>query len=86
MIAEYIDAPSAIEAIIEKLGLKQVSDEGMIRELVQGIIAANPQQAADFKAGKTKLMSFFVGQAMKASKGKANPKQVNQIVQEELNK
>ncbi len=66
--------------------MKQVSDEGAIRELVQGIIVANPEQAADFKAGKTKLMSFFVGQAMKASKGKANPKQVNQIVIDELNK
>lgn len=53
---------------------------------MQGIITANPGQAADFKAGKTKLMGFFVGQAMKASKGKANPKQVNQIVIDELNK
>lgn len=86
VIAEYIESADSVEAIIEKLGLKQVSDEGAIRELVQGIIAANPQQAADFKAGKTKLMGFFVGQTMKASKGKANPKQVNQIVQEELNK
>lgn len=86
VISSYIENPRAVDVIIEELGLKQVSDEGAIRELVQGIIAANPQQAADFKAGKTKLMGFFVGQAMKASKGKANPKQVNQIVQEELNK
>ncbi len=86
VIAEYIESATSVANIIEKLGLKQVSDEGAIRELVQGIIVANPQQVADFKAGKTKLMSFFVGQAMKASKGKANPKQVNQIVQEELNK
>ncbi|ASG68850.1 Asp-tRNA(Asn)/Glu-tRNA(Gln) amidotransferase GatCAB subunit B [Francisella halioticida] len=86
VIADYIESADSVEAIIEKLGLKQVSDEGAIRELVQSIIVANPQQAADFKAGKTKLMGFFVGQAMKASKGKANPKQVNQIVQEELNK
>ncbi|AIT09518.1 glutamyl-tRNA amidotransferase [Candidatus Francisella endociliophora] len=86
VIASFIENPRAIDVIIEELGLKQVSDEGAIRELVQSIISANPQQAADFKAGKTKLMGFFVGQAMKASKGKANPKQVNQIVQEELNK
>jgi aspartyl-tRNA(Asn)/glutamyl-tRNA(Gln) amidotransferase subunit B len=86
VIAEYIESADSVESIIEKLGLKQVSDESAIRELVQSIISANPQQAADFKAGKTKLMGFFVGQAMKASKGKANPKQVNQIVQEELNK
>jgi aspartyl-tRNA(Asn)/glutamyl-tRNA(Gln) amidotransferase subunit B len=86
VIAEYIKSADSVESIIEKLGLKQVSDESAIRELVQSIISANPQQAADFKAGKTKLMGFFVGQTMKASKGKANPKQVNQIVQEELNK
>ncbi|API87817.1 aspartyl/glutamyl-tRNA amidotransferase subunit B [Francisella uliginis] len=86
VIADYIESADSVEAIIERLGLKQVSDESAIRELVQNIIVANPQQAADFKAGKTKLMGFFVGQAMKASKGKANPKQVNQIVQEELNK
>ena len=86
VIADYIESADSVESIIERLGLKQVSDESAIRELVQNIIVANPQQAADFKAGKTKLMGFFVGQAMKASKGKANPKQVNQIVQEELNK
>lgn len=86
VMLSFIENPRAINVIIEELGLKQVSDEGAIRGLVQGIIAKNPQQAADFKAGKTKLMSFFVGQVMKASKGKANPKQVNQIVQEELNK
>lgn len=86
VIASYIESPRAVGVIIEELGLKQVSDKGAIRELVQSIIAANPQQAADFKAGKTKLMGFFVGQAMKASKGKANPKQVNQIVQEELSR
>ncbi|AJC48482.1 Asp-tRNA(Asn)/Glu-tRNA(Gln) amidotransferase subunit GatB [Allofrancisella guangzhouensis] len=82
----YVENPKDIDKIIEELGLKQVSDEGALRKLVQDIIKANPEQATDFKAGKTKLMSFFIGLAMKASKGKANPKQVNQIVQEELNK
>ena len=86
VIASYIEKPNSVDGIIEKLGLKQVSDEGAIRELVQGIIVANPEQAADFKAGKTKLMSFFVGHAMKLSKGKANPKQVNQIVIDELSR
>ena len=86
VIAAYIEKPSAIADIIDSLGLKQVSDEGAIRQIVQDIIVANPAPAADFKAGKVKLMGFFVGQAMKASKGKANPKQVNQIVKEELNK
>ena len=86
VIAGYIELADSVDAIIEKLGLKQVSDEGAIRELVQGIITANPQQAADYKAGKAKLMGFFVGQTMKASKGSANPKQVNKIIIEELNK
>jgi aspartyl-tRNA(Asn)/glutamyl-tRNA(Gln) amidotransferase subunit B len=86
VIVAYIEKANSVDAIIEDLGLKQVSDEGAIRSLVQDIIVANPEQTADFKAGKTKLMSFFVGQAMKASKGKANPKQVNKIVIDELNK
>ncbi|MDE4992457.1 Asp-tRNA(Asn)/Glu-tRNA(Gln) amidotransferase GatCAB subunit B, partial [Francisella tularensis subsp. holarctica] len=65
-ISDYFYAPSAIEAFIEKLGLKQVSDDGMIRELFQVLIASYPKQADDFKSGNTTLMSFFVGHAMKA--------------------
>ena len=86
VITAYIESPKAIDILIDELGVKQVSDDGAIRKIVLDIIAANPEQTNDFKAGKTKLMSFFVGQAMKASKGTANPKQVNQIVIEELNK
>ncbi|GAB4222235.1 MAG: Asp-tRNA(Asn)/Glu-tRNA(Gln) amidotransferase subunit GatB [Francisella sp.] len=86
VIAEYITSPDMVESIIEKLGIKQVSDENMIRDIVKDIILANPQQVSDYKAGKEKLISFFIGQVMKASKGKANPKQVNQIVKEELDK
>ena len=86
VIRAYIEEPNSINVIVNKLGLKQDSNEGDIRELVQGIITANSEQAADFKAGKTKLIDFFVGQAMKLSKGKANPKQVNHIVIDELSK
>ena len=85
VISTYIENPEAVETIIEKLGLKQVSDESAIREMVRGIINNNLNQANELKNGKTKLMGFFVGQAMKASKGKANPKQVNKILNEELN-
>ena len=59
VIAGYLESQDSVDVLIEKLGLKQVSDEGAIRDLVQEIIAANPQQKADFKAGKTKLMGFF---------------------------
>lgn len=86
VIIAYIDTPNSVNVLIDELGVKQVSDDDAIREIVLGIIAANAEHAIDFKAGKTKLMSFFVGQVMKASKGKANPKQVNQIVIEELSK
>jgi aspartyl-tRNA(Asn)/glutamyl-tRNA(Gln) amidotransferase subunit B len=86
VITAYIATPKAVDVLIDELGVKQVSDDGAVRKIVLEIIAANPEQANDFKAGKTKLMSFFVGQAMKASKGKANPKHVNQIVIEELGK
>ncbi len=75
-----------VDAIIEKRGLRQITDTGAIAALVDGIVAAHPQQVADFRAGKDKLLGFFVGQVMKASKGKANPDQVNTILLERLQK
>ena len=75
-----------VDAIIEKRGLRQITDTGAIAALVDGIVAAHPQQVADFRAGKDKLLGFFVGQVMKASKGKANPDQVNTILLERLRK
>ncbi len=73
-----------VDSVIEKEGLKQVSDVGALEPIVQKIIDSNPSQAAELKAGKEKLMSFFVGQAMKASGGKANPALVSQIVKKLL--
>ncbi len=70
--------------VIEEKGLKQVSDTGAIEAIVDEVIAANPTEVAEFKAGKTKLMGFFVGQIMKASKGKANPGMVNQLLMKKL--
>jgi len=72
------------DAIIEAKGLKQVSDAGAIEALVDEIIAANPSQVAEYRGGKDKLFGFFVGQAMKASKGKANPAQLNEILKKKL--
>ncbi|WP_320056098.1 Asp-tRNA(Asn)/Glu-tRNA(Gln) amidotransferase subunit GatB [Desulfuromonas thiophila] len=68
------------DVIIEAQGLKQVSDSGAIEQLVDEVIAANPAQAQEFRDGKDKLLGFFVGQIMKASKGKANPAMVNELL------
>jgi aspartyl-tRNA(Asn)/glutamyl-tRNA(Gln) amidotransferase subunit B len=72
------------DAIIEAEGLKQVTDTSAIEALIEEVIAANPGQVAEYRAGKEKLMGFFVGQVMKASKGKANPGMVNQILKNKL--
>jgi aspartyl-tRNA(Asn)/glutamyl-tRNA(Gln) amidotransferase subunit B len=72
------------DAIIEAKGLKQVSDSGAIETLVDEIIAANIEKVAEYRGGKDKLFGFFVGLAMKASKGKANPSQLNDILKQKL--
>lgn len=73
-----------VDQIIEQRGLKQVTDTGAIEALVDKIIAANPQQVADYRSGKDKLFGFFVGQAMKESGGKMNPQQMNEILKKKL--
>ena len=70
--------------IVEEQGLTQISDESALAAMVDEVIAANPGQAEDFKNGKDKLMGFFVGQVMKASKGQANPALVNKLIKEKL--
>lgn len=72
------------DAVIDKKGLKQITDTGAIEALVDEVIANNPGQAEEFRSGKEQLMGFFVGQVMKASKGKANPGQVNQLLKKKL--
>ena len=74
------------DQIIEARGLRQITDTGAIEQVVDAIIAANPGQLADYRAGKEKLFGFFVGQVMKASKGKANPQQVNDLLKSKLGK
>ncbi len=75
---------STVEQAIEKLGLKQISDESQIEQLVEQVIANHPDEVSSFKAGKTKIIGFLVGQVMKLSKGKANPRLVNQLLQKKL--
>ncbi|MCZ6487000.1 MAG: Asp-tRNA(Asn)/Glu-tRNA(Gln) amidotransferase subunit GatB [Gammaproteobacteria bacterium] len=72
------------DEIIEARGLKQITDSGAIESLIDEVIAANPDQVEQFRAGKEKVLGFFVGQIMKQSKGKANPGQVNQRLRDKL--
>ena len=73
-----------VDDIIQNKGLKQMTDVGAIEGIIDGIIANNSEQVEQFKAGNTKLLGYFVGQVMKATQGKANPKQVNQILNDKL--
>ncbi len=72
------------DAIIERDGLKQISDSSEIEKMIDDVIAANPDQLAQYRSGKDKLLSYFVGQVMKASRGKANPGQLNELLKEKL--
>ncbi len=72
------------DAVIERLGLKQVSDTGALAAIVDEIIAANPKQVEQYRGGNDKLLQFFVGQAMKATKGQANPAQLNEMLKARL--
>ena len=81
MIEENNQEP---ESIIEEKGLKQVSDTKEIEKIIDKIIADNPKNVEEYKAGKDKLFGFFVGQVMKATQGKANPGVINNILKEKL--
>jgi aspartyl-tRNA(Asn)/glutamyl-tRNA(Gln) amidotransferase subunit B len=73
-----------VDVIVDREGLKQVSDTGALEKAVDAIIAANPGQVADYRGGKEKLLGFFVGQTMKATGGKANPGMLQEIVKRKL--
>ena len=81
---EMWSSDASPDAIIESKGLKQITDSSAIESMIDEVIAANPSQVAEYQGGKEKLLSFFVGAVMKASKGKANPGQLNQILKEKL--
>ncbi len=78
------DAPEAVDQLIEAKGLRQMNDSGALEKIIDEVIAANPDNVAQFKAGKDKAFNALVGQAMKASKGKANPQQVNEMLRARL--
>lgn len=69
-----------VDAIIDAAGLRQMDDTEALRTLIEGLVAANPEQVAQYRAGKTKVLGFFVGQVMQKTKGTANPKSVNELL------
>lgn len=81
---EMFKTSKSAKDIVEAQGLSQITDEGEIAKLVDSIISANASQAEEYRSGKTKLFGFFVGQAMKASKGQANPEILNKVLKEKL--
>ncbi|WP_297673940.1 Asp-tRNA(Asn)/Glu-tRNA(Gln) amidotransferase subunit GatB [Slackia sp.] len=84
VFAAVIDEDKDPAAIVEERGMKQVSDTGAIEAVVDGVIAANPDEVARYKEGNTKLIGFFVGQCMKEMRGQGNPKVINQILAKKL--
>jgi len=82
--AAQLGKTNDVDLFIEAEGLTQVSDSDELETVVDGVIANNPGQVEQYRAGKTKLMGFFVGQVMKETQGKANPKQVNELVSNKL--
>lgn len=86
VLTELFENPRDPEEIIKEKGWIQISDEGAIKEVVQNVLQANPQSVIDYKNGKDKALGFLVGQAMKETKGKANPQMLNKMFLEELMK
>ena len=86
VLEELFENPKSPKKIIEEKGWIQISDENTIKKVVKEVLDNNPQSIADFKAGKDKALGFLVGQAMKETKGKANPKMLNEMFLEELKK
>ncbi|MEO8629565.1 MAG: Asp-tRNA(Asn)/Glu-tRNA(Gln) amidotransferase subunit GatB [Betaproteobacteria bacterium] len=88
MAKEVFDAmwegAGTADEIVQARGLRQMSDVGEIEQVVDAILAANPSQVAEYRQGKEKAFNFFVGQAMKATRGKANPTQVNEVLRRKL--
>lgn len=84
VVTELFENPKNPEEIVKEKGWIQISDEGAIKEVIMKILENNPQSVADYKAGKDRALGFLVGQAMKETKGKANPQMLNKMFLEEL--
>ena len=86
MLDELFENPRKPEEIIKEKGWIQISDESQIKEVVKKVLEENEQSVQDYKAGKDRALGYLVGQAMKQTKGKANPKMLNEMFLEELKK
>ncbi|NKB80859.1 MAG: Asp-tRNA(Asn)/Glu-tRNA(Gln) amidotransferase subunit GatB [Nitrospirales bacterium] len=84
LFPEFYASGKTAHALIQETGLRQVSDEGPLTEFIQTVIANNPSQVAQYREGKEAVLGYFVGQVMKASGGKANPKKVNDLLKTAL--
>lgn len=84
IIIDMMKTGEMASAIVEKRGLSQINDENAIKEIVQKVVDTNPNQAEAYRGGKVQLLGFFVGQVMKETKGRANPKTVNELLKEIL--
>lgn len=84
VLAEMFSSGQDAAAIVQRQGLAQISDEAAIKDIIQQIMAENPEQVAAYRTGKTRLMGWFVGQVMQATRGQANPALVNQLLKRAL--
>lgn len=86
VLIQLFETDETVREIVKRLGLEQVSDEGVLLEIVKNVLAANPKSIEDYKAGKKNVFGFLVGQCMKASKGQGNPRSINALLTNELSK
>ena len=86
VLEDMFSSGKTARQIVDEKGLQQVTDQGEIAKVIDQVIAENPKMVEQYLAGKDKLLGFFVGQAMKLTKGKANPKMLNDILKQKLNK
>ncbi len=82
----HLRTGEAVDAIVAELGLTQISDSSALTEVVERVVAANPSAVADFRAGKVQAVKFLVGQAMKETRGQANPAVLQQLLEERLSR
>ena len=83
---QMFSTSKSAEQVVSEQGLQQITDDRLILEIIQKVVAANPKQLEQYRAGKTAVLAFFVGQVMKETKGQANPQKVNELLKTELDK
>ena len=84
IFSKMIETGDSAKTIIDREGLKQISDTGALEKIIDEVIAASPKQLEQYRSGKTTVIGYFVGQVMKLSKGQANPAAVNELLKSKL--